>query len=352
MASEFTIESCIRGYHVYQERWTAVIGEVLSCRREPGNASDPFAVAVMKEREIVGHVPRYYSCICNLLLRKGGSLSCSITGNRRYSSDLPQGGLELPCSYRFSGSRKLIEKIKFRLIELDVAVTDTASSCDTNEKESVINPALGTESTEEKHTPVQILHSEDTGVQYPSVTEPPGTVWVQIKDIILSIEDRQSILNKQQLTDKHINGALRLIHEQFPAINGLVLTLLQNRPLHGSSANAIQIFHVRGGHWIVGATSNKGKVVTVYDSLYASLDQATAVMIQKFFHCSPCNIKLVPSQKQDGLVDCGLFAIANATAIAFGKSPRSLHYCQMQMREHLERCLSQKKLTLFPQLDN
>ena len=117
---------------------------------------------------------------------------------------------------------KLIEKIKFRLIELDVAVTDIASSCGTSEKESVINPALGTESIEEKHTPVQILHSEDTRVQYPSATEPPGTVWVQIKDITLSIEDRQSIFNKQQLTDKHINGALRLIHEAFPAINGLV----------------------------------------------------------------------------------------------------------------------------------
>ena len=172
-----------------------------------------------------------------------------------------RGGLGLPCSYRFSGSRKLIEKIKFRLIELGIAVTDTASNCGTTENESVISPALGTESTEEKHTPVQIVHSEDTEVECH-----PGIVWVQIKDIVLSIEDRQLILDKQQLIDKHINGALRLIHEQFLAINGLVLTFLQNRPLHGSSVNAIQIFHVRGDHWIVVATSNKGKVVTVYDS--------------------------------------------------------------------------------------
>ena len=83
---------------------------------------------------------------------------------------------------------------------------------------------------------------------------------------------------------------------------------------------------------------------------FASLDQATAVMIQ-IFSFSPCNIKLIPSQKQDGSVDCGLFAIANATAIAFGQSLRNLHRCQMQMREHLVKCLSQKKLTLFPQLD-
>ena len=82
MAAEFTIESCVRGYHIYQSRWTAVIGEELTCRREPANASDPFAVAVVKGSEIVGHVPRFYSCICNLLLRRGGSLSCCITVNR------------------------------------------------------------------------------------------------------------------------------------------------------------------------------------------------------------------------------------------------------------------------------
>ena len=105
-------------------------------------------------------------------------------------------------------------------------------------------------------------------------------MWVEIKDVILSTEDRQLIRKKQQLTDKHINAVLRLIHEQFPEINGLVLTLLQNKLLRGPTTNAIQLFHVRGGHWIVGATSSKGKVVTVYDFLYASLDQETAVMMR------------------------------------------------------------------------
>ena len=80
--SEFTVESSMHGYHVYQLRWTAVIGEVLSCRIELGNANDPFAVAVMKDMEAVGHVPHFYSCICSLLLHNGGSLLCSIIGNR------------------------------------------------------------------------------------------------------------------------------------------------------------------------------------------------------------------------------------------------------------------------------
>ena len=115
MAAEFTVESSVCGYHVYQLRWTAVIGEMLTCRREPGNSSDPFAVAVIKGSEIVGHILCFFSCICNLLPRNSGSLSCSITGNHRYSSDLPQGGLELPCTYRFSGSRELIKKMKLPL---------------------------------------------------------------------------------------------------------------------------------------------------------------------------------------------------------------------------------------------
>ena len=51
MAAEL---SCVSEYHVYQFRWTAVIWEGLTCRREPANAHDPFAVAVVKGSEIVG----------------------------------------------------------------------------------------------------------------------------------------------------------------------------------------------------------------------------------------------------------------------------------------------------------
>ena len=76
-------------------------------------------------------------------------------------------------------------------------------------------------------------------------------MWVQIKDIILSIEDRQLIRNKQQLTDKHINAALRLIHEQFPEINGLILTLLQNKHLRQPSTNAKEKYlQCMTPHWI------------------------------------------------------------------------------------------------------
>ena len=49
----FEKECSIRGYHVYKEIWEAAIGEELDCRREPSNAIDRYAVAVMKSGTVV-----------------------------------------------------------------------------------------------------------------------------------------------------------------------------------------------------------------------------------------------------------------------------------------------------------
>ena len=42
----FEQELCVCGYHVYQRIWTAAVGEVLHCEREPTNSQDRYAVAV------------------------------------------------------------------------------------------------------------------------------------------------------------------------------------------------------------------------------------------------------------------------------------------------------------------
>ena len=54
----------MRGYHVYKDIWTAVVGEEFPCKRETGNTFDPFAVAVMRgdhrsrpEKNLV-HLPK------------------------------------------------------------------------------------------------------------------------------------------------------------------------------------------------------------------------------------------------------------------------------------------------------
>ena len=57
---------------------------------------------------IVGHVPRALSAVCCLFLGKGGTIFCEVTGRRRFSADLPQGGLEVPCTLIFTGAGKYI----------------------------------------------------------------------------------------------------------------------------------------------------------------------------------------------------------------------------------------------------
>ena len=70
MAS-FSVEAMVRGYHIYKDIWTAVVGEEFPCKRETGNTFDLFAVAVMRgDTIVIGHVPRKISFICSLFLRR------------------------------------------------------------------------------------------------------------------------------------------------------------------------------------------------------------------------------------------------------------------------------------------
>ena len=107
----FEKESCIRGYHVYQGLWEPVVGEELQCQRDTVNTKDPYAVSVKTGQTVVGHLPQKVSRLCSLFIRRGGSIICKPTGRRKYSSDLPQGGLEIPCLLLFEGETKEVKKL-------------------------------------------------------------------------------------------------------------------------------------------------------------------------------------------------------------------------------------------------
>ena len=46
---------------------------------------------------------------------KNGTADCVVIGGRRYSLDLPQGRLEIPCKLIFNGKRDDIKKLKHLL---------------------------------------------------------------------------------------------------------------------------------------------------------------------------------------------------------------------------------------------
>jgi len=115
---ELSLESVVRGYHVYMRIWDPEIGDVLACKQESENDDDRFAVAVCPLESsdsllIVGHVPREISRICWYFLEEGRSILCEILGPRQYSRDLIQGGLQIPCLYHFwHNNRRIIHRLR------------------------------------------------------------------------------------------------------------------------------------------------------------------------------------------------------------------------------------------------
>ena len=89
-----------------------------------------------------------------------------------------------------------------------------------------------------------------------------------------------------------------------------------------------------------------GEPVMVYDSVYSILDTATLDVIVNLFHSSM--VKMLKCQKQEGGKDCGLFAIAYATAIGHRVDPTSVKLNQAAIRSHLIKCFKEENLSLFP----
>ena len=116
--------------------------------------------------------------------------------------------------------------------------------------------------------------------------------------------------------------------------------------------NKIQIIHcLQRQHWIVATTVGcEANMVKVYDSMFYSVDHATEKVVVNLFQYTDIlpTIKIGRSQKQKGSNDCGIFAIAHATAIAFGIQPEKENMTQDMMRAHLVSCLSKEAFSVFP----
>ena len=79
---ELAVDNCIRGHHVFKNIWTPTLGKQLPCRREIGINKDRYAVAILRDRTMGGHVPRKISAACTLFLQREGSIHCVVTRKR------------------------------------------------------------------------------------------------------------------------------------------------------------------------------------------------------------------------------------------------------------------------------
>ena len=330
----FTIERCVRGYHVYKDLWSAEIGEKLECARESDNPADRYAVATKKGDETVGHVPRKISRLCALFLERSGAISCTISGSRTPSVDLPQGGLELPCTLTFSGHPNLLAKVKEILATKNMQLQPKQAS---PEKEY---------GSQEWEVEAEVeTHCDSIECSH----EMEQQQWMKIRDIQLTEDDKCILTGGRQLSDNHVNAVQRLLQAQHPNLKGMCSTLVASR--HKLPSNGLQALFVRGNHWIALSTMDcRSGEVNVYDSLYEDQDADTLAVISGLieFHRPPVIINLMSMGKQKGCTDCGVFTAAVLTALAMGVDVTKVRFDQGQMRSHLFKCLDSKEMTLFP----
>ena len=160
-----------------------------------------------------------------------------------------------------------------------------------------------------------------------TVVTSANETWLQAGSHKLTLYDQMILINKTELSDRHINFSQYLLHNQFPAIKGFGLTLLQEKPLTAKLPNgSVQIIHnSRRYHWLVASTINcyRGEV-KIYDSVYTIPDAEVRRIVKNIFHTARNpSFVMIKMQKQKGHVDCGVFAIAIATSLAYGIDPAS-----------------------------
>ena len=98
----FSFESFITGHHIYKDIWSPTLGEKLVCEREHGNPHDKYAISVVKNGAIVGHIPRNVAKPCFYALVTGASITAEVSGNRQNTRN---NGLEIPAVYNIKGPR-------------------------------------------------------------------------------------------------------------------------------------------------------------------------------------------------------------------------------------------------------
>ena len=85
----------------------------------------------------------------------------------------------------------------------------------------------------------------------------------------------------------------------------------------------------------------------IFDSLHESLDAETFQVVKRLFNDELKITMVAGAPKQQGCTDCGVFAIAVATCVAFGGDPTELVLYQATIRHHLLKCFDSKQLSQF-----
>ena len=193
----------------------------------------------------------------------------------------------------------------------------------------------------------EVVHIIDSS----PVKQPDPAVWIDDKDfgIRLTQQDKTKLTSRGWLTDSHMNAVQKLLKKQFPAVCGLQDTIItQTLTCNVETGEFLQIFHVRGCHWVAVSTIGCAHgEVEVYDSLRKGLCAASLKALASIMH-SPLTLKIMNVQSQPNSTDCGPFAAAYVTELCYGRKPIDINFCVPRMRDHMKKCFLRRRMTPFP----
>ena len=184
-------------------------------------------------------------------------------------------------------------------------------------------------------------------------TEPKQELWVDSPRLYAC--DRQELEDTSScLSDRILNAAQTLLRRQFPSAGGLKDTLLL-----GAGDDVVQpgdkfvqcVHDAVKEHWItvssLGCVSDE---VKVYCSAHLTPSPQCIKTISLYYRTSlkQLTLRVMNVSKQQGGVDCGLFAIAYATTLLNGMDPVNVVFTQARMRQHVIAALEAGTLSEFP----
>lgn len=203
-----------------------------------------------------------------------------------------------------------------------------------------------------------IASSQCIAVDSLKIKSPPKKqVWVSFDHRTghsLLMEDKWLIQTGKCLNDRIIDGWQFLLQKKFSHCGGFYPAV---PAYHGKykketkKRDIVQVINSEGKHWVAFSTIGCSVgVVHWLDSLHGSPTKHHEKIIAELLECANEYIQIdtVNVDIQEGNVDCGLFALANVTAVLNGIDVSMIKFDQKQMRQHLVSCLEKKSPEAFP----
>lgn len=125
--------------------------------------------------------------------------------------------------------------------------------------------------------------------------------------------------------------------------------LCSEKVCHGATTK--RVFNVNENHWILISTIGCPPATdNIYDSLHGNISSHTQCLIADLLQCKASSFELryQDVQWQSNGSDCGLFALANATALCNGVEPMTVSFDQCKMRKPLLSCFESCNTIPFP----